>query len=289
MANIEVRDGDNTEKHLKATGAGTVGDPFIPEHLDTNSAAMLTALQIIDNIVSGSEAQVDVITLPALPTGTNNIGDVDIASIAAGDNNIGNVDIVTLPALAAGTNNIGDVDVLSIAAGNNNIGDVDIASITAGETHIGKVSAPDDVIDVTLSLDTSAYADLDVLADTQTVTGVARVNAGVVILESVTIIDEDDQKQGLTLVFLDTSNALGTENSAPNISDANARQILGWVRVTTADYIDLGGVAIACVRGLGLEMKAAAGTTSLFIGAISNGTGTYTASGLKLKLGFLRD
>lgn len=274
MANIEVRDGDNTEKHLKATGAGTVGDPFIPEHLDTNSAGMLAALQIIDNIVSGSEAQVDVLTLPALPAGTNNIGDVDVLSIAAGDNNIGNVDVVTLPALAAGTNNIGDVDVLTIAA---------------GENHIGKVSTPDDVIDVTFTLDTSAYADGDVLADTQSVASVARVNAGTVILVSVTVIDEDDQGMGLTLVFLDSNNALGTENNAPNISDANARQILGFVKITTSDYIDLGGVRIACIRGVGLEMKAAAGVTTLYVGAISNGTGTYTASGLKLKLGFLRN
>lgn len=41
---------------------------------------------------------------------------VQVSSIAAGDNNIGNVDVVTLPALAAGTNNIGDVDVLSVPA-----------------------------------------------------------------------------------------------------------------------------------------------------------------------------
>ncbi len=32
-----------------------------------------------------------------LPAGTQNIGDVDVATIAAGDNNIGNVDIVTTP------------------------------------------------------------------------------------------------------------------------------------------------------------------------------------------------
>lgn len=298
MANIEVRDGDNTEKHLKATGAGTIGDPFIPEHLDTNSAAMLTALQIIDNMISGSEAQVDVLTLPALPAGTNNIGDVDVLSIAAGDNNIGNVDIVTMPnvtigaAIPAGTNNIGDVDVLTLPAlpaGTNNIGDVDVLSIAAGETHIGQVGSNDDVIDVTLSLDTSAYADLDVLADTQSVSSVARVNAGVVILESITVIDEDDQKQGFTLIFLDTNNSLGTENSPPNISDANARQILGFVKILAADYVDLGGVSIACIRGIGLEMKAAAGVTTMYVGAILNGTGTYTASGIKLKLGFLRD
>ena len=50
----------------------------------------------------------------ALPTGTNaigklgansgvDIGDVDITSIAAGDNNIGNVDVVTLPNVTVGT------------------------------------------------------------------------------------------------------------------------------------------------------------------------------------------
>ena len=59
----------------------------------------------------------------ALPTGTNNIGDVDIASIAAGDNNIGNVDIVTMPnvTLAAGTNTnevVGDVAEDQPLAGN---------------------------------------------------------------------------------------------------------------------------------------------------------------------------
>jgi hypothetical protein len=40
----------------------------------------------------------------AIPAGTNNIGDVDIASIAAGDNNIGNVDIVTVPTDPFGAN-----------------------------------------------------------------------------------------------------------------------------------------------------------------------------------------
>ena len=45
-----------------------------------NLAGILTAVQIIDNIVSGSEAQCDI-----------------VAALPAGDNNIGNVDIVTVP------------------------------------------------------------------------------------------------------------------------------------------------------------------------------------------------
>jgi hypothetical protein len=68
----------------------------------------------------------------SLPAGTNNIGDVDIASIAAGDNNIGNVDVVTLPSIPAGTNNIGDVDVLSLPA------------TPAGTNLIGRVSGSDE-------------------------------------------------------------------------------------------------------------------------------------------------
>ena len=83
-------------------------------------------------------------TLAALPAGTNNIGDVDVATIAAGDTNIGNVDIVTIPntiiagmaTLPAGTNAIG-----KLAANNGvDIGDVDVKSVIpgTGSTSLGK-------------------------------------------------------------------------------------------------------------------------------------------------------
>ncbi len=55
--------------------------------LETNSAAIKTAVETIDNAISGSEMQVDIVA--SLPAGTNNIGDVDISSIAAGTNYIG--------------------------------------------------------------------------------------------------------------------------------------------------------------------------------------------------------
>ncbi|MBX3498105.1 MAG: hypothetical protein KF889_01575 [Alphaproteobacteria bacterium] len=79
-----------------------------------------------------TEVQVDVVG--ALPAGTNNIGDVDIASIAAGDNNIGNVDIASI---AAGDNNIGNVDVATLPA--DPLGANADAAATAGST--GSISA----------------------------------------------------------------------------------------------------------------------------------------------------
>jgi hypothetical protein len=91
---------DGTANDASA-GAGAVGTGTQRVTLASDDPAV-TALQILDNAISGSEMQVDVVA--ALPAGTNNIGDVDIASIAAGDNNIGNVDIVTVPSDPFGAN-----------------------------------------------------------------------------------------------------------------------------------------------------------------------------------------
>lgn len=60
-----------------------------------------TSLATIAGAVAGTEMQIDVLSIAA---GNNNIGDVDVASIAAGDNNIGNVDVVTVPTDPFGAN-----------------------------------------------------------------------------------------------------------------------------------------------------------------------------------------
>ncbi len=82
-----------------AAGAVAANTPRVTLASDDPAVA---SLQILDNAISGSEMQVDVVG--ALPAGTNNIGDVDVLTIAAGDNNIGNVDIVTVPADPFGAN-----------------------------------------------------------------------------------------------------------------------------------------------------------------------------------------
>lgn len=118
-----------------ADGAAVAGKPVLMGGQDgTNAQSIKTD--------SSGELQVDVLSIPALAAGTNNIGDVDVVtlpSLPSGTNNIGDVDVLTLPEFPAGTNNIGDVDVASIAAGDNNIGNVDVLSIAAGDNNIGDV------------------------------------------------------------------------------------------------------------------------------------------------------
>lgn len=140
-----------------------------------------------------------------------------------------------------------------------------------------------DVATVTFTLDTSAYASADLVADTQVIsTTLFDQNAGSIILDSITLLDEDDQKVALYFVFIQDSTSLGTENSAPNISDANARKVVGVVPVATGDYLDIGGCSVACVRNIGLTMKAAASSRALYVAIVNAaGTPTYTATGLQ--------
>ncbi len=158
----------------------------------------------------------------------------------------------------------------------------------AGRTKVNMVEERV-VLDVTPTCDTSAYTAGDVLFDTITCGTVARRNGDVVVLESVTILDEDDQTAAaMTLYFFDSNNSLGTINGAPNISDANARKLLGWVPVASGDWVDVGGAKIACVRGINLTMKTDAASQIIYVAATCAGTPTQTASGIKLKLAFKR-
>ncbi len=144
------------------------------------------------------------------------------------------------------------------------------------------------VVDLTLSLDTGgAYADGDVLAAAQELTNAVRQSGGTGILQSVLVVDQDDQGQALDIVISDATITLGTENSAVSISDADAAKILGVVEVTAADYVDLVNSQVANIRNIGMVIMP--DTTSLYISAVSRGTGTYTASGIVLRFGIIQD
>lgn len=146
------------------------------------------------------------------------------------------------------------------------------------------------LIDVTLTTDTSAYASADLIADTQEVAGAVATAGGYAKLESVAVLDEDDQGVAFDIFFMQNSTSFGTENSAPNISDANARSnVLAKVAIATADYFDFGGAKLASVANIGRIVKAASGSTSIYVAVVNGaGTPTYSATGLKLRLGFSR-
>ena len=182
----ESADGSGTERHLLCDSAGhlqvdvissssTTVNGTVTANLSATDNAVLddmasklnsikTAVEVLDNAISGSEMQVDVVgALPAgtnsigavtlgaaLPAGTNNIGDVDIASaLPAGDNNIGNVDIAS--ALPAGTNNIGVVTA-NLSATDNAVLDAIETTNNACQVLLGTIDADTNDIKTSVQL-----------------------------------------------------------------------------------------------------------------------------------------
>lgn len=246
MANLEVRDGDGSEAFIGATGTGTDGDPFVLRRESEQATH--------DDLNCNANMQ---------------IGDADVGA--------GN---------AVPVSDNGASLTVDIGAGTNNIGDVDILTIAAGETHIGQVAGHLAILEVTLSLNAAvAYADGDVLADSQEIASAVRTAAGAGLIKSIEVLDEDDQGIAFDVIFLDADVSLGTENVAVAVTDANARNILGRVEIAAGDFYDMGGCQIATKEGLDLAVKGVAASTSLYIAAVSRGAGTYTANGIRLRIG----
>jgi hypothetical protein len=164
-----------------------------------------------------------------------------------------------------------------------------LAALSFGNTAAAGGGAVGVNKNVVLSLDTNIYASGDVLADTQAVTGALASAGEVAILQSLQLTDKDDNTAaGIDLVFLSENVSLGTENSAPSITDTNAAKILGIVSVASGDFIDVGGAKVATKLNIGLQLSAPTGTT-VYVAAVTRGTPTQTGSGITLNLGLRQD
>ena len=169
------------------------------------------------------------------------------------------------------------------------VGLVDSAGNEIGAANPLPVSVPATrVFASDLTLDTSAYANGDVLGDLLEITSAVVSSAGTGSLLSVSVVDYDDQGQPFDILLFNQSIAVGVKNAAWAVSDAIMANFLGIIRVTSADYIDLGGNRVATVPAGAVGLQPNSGT-SIFVATISRGTGTYTANGLRLIFTIQRD
>ena len=167
------------------------------------------------------------------------------------------------------------------------IGDVDVTSIAAGETHIGSVGGETTVVTVVLSLHTDANVVNDVLAATQEVANAVRVNDGTGVIQSIVVQDDDDKAGDLDLIFFDANTSVGTESATCSMADNDT--ILGIKEVVEADYVDMINSQVAHFENVGIVIKGATGSTSIYMAAIARDTDTYTESGITVRLGILQD
>lgn len=146
-------------------------------------------------------------------------------------------------------------------------------------------------VDVTLSLDTNAYADNDVLAATQVIADAFRfVDIGSVCKHILVLNEDDTAASEMDVIFLGADVALGTENAAVSITDANARNIQWIENIAEAAYVDLinSKVGVKAINsGNGVCLVPISGTKNLAVAVILRTDAlTFTASGVRLRLCF---
>lgn len=155
--------------------------------------------------------------------------------------------------------------------------------------HIGAVTGYTHIVDVTLSAAAEAYTANDLVADTQEIVGAVRVAGGSGVINFVRLLDGDDQGAAMDLYFVGASDSWGTEGGAVAPTDAEAAEIFGSVSIAASEYTDLIASQEATKPNQNIPFKAPDGSTSIWVVAVTRGTPTYTASGLKLRLGIYLD
>lgn len=149
----------------------------------------------------------------------------------------------------------------------------------------------DDVIDVSPSVLAAEAADDDVIIATEEISNFYTNDARKAIIQSIVVIDEDDNGAAIELVFLNASGSVGNENAAYAPADAVLRTIVGTVLVESGDYSDAANGQTATKTSIGLMVKAGSTTSnSIYVAAVnrSGSAKTYTAAGLRFKIGILR-
>lgn len=141
-------------------------------------------------------------------------------------------------------------------------------------------------------LDTSAYADNDVLFNSVEIPNAMFASGRCGELISISGHDLSDQAIAMDLIFSKSELTLGTVNSAVTAANAaiTAAGFLGHVRIATTDYIDLvNGQGFTKLLSPALMIEAAAGSKSIWMAGVTRGgTPTYAAAGLVFNFGIRR-
>lgn len=148
-------------------------------------------------------------------------------------------------------------------------------------------ATPGEVVTATPVLDTAIHASGDTLFDRTLLANAVKANGERAILQSVTLVDKDDQGAAVDLFLLEADVLFGAVNAPPSITDANAVNVHFIGSIAAADWIDLGGNRVASLKGIGLMVKAGAASRDLWIAAVTRGTPTHTAAGIVVKAGFV--
>lgn len=172
--------------------------------------------------------------------------------------------------MVAGNALVGKVGIDQVTA---NANEVVVKSVTAGENHMGEVGGNGKSVTVTLTVTNGAYTLKDVAGGLITFANAVRGNGKHAIVNSIKL--DGVVANAYNLHFLNADLATPAADNAPfTLAAGDLTKLLGWVPIQASDYAAdaSAGFNMATVRNVGLQVKAAAGTTSIYAYLVAQAT-----------------
>jgi hypothetical protein len=154
-----------------------------------------------------------------------------------------------------------------------------------------------DVISVTPTISSgSTDADADILFDALEIPNAVAVDGGTSLLHSIGVFHKGDQTVSFDIIFFQVTQDLGTAGSgitwggSSETTNADNAVILGHTYVSS--WTDLIDVQVATKTNIGLALKAAEGTKSIYCAGICRGAASGdhgAATNIDIRFGIIKD
>ena len=151
-----------------------------------------------------------------------------------------------------------------------------------------------DLIDATLTTVAAAVANDEVISQGIEIENAVAVNGGTAIIQSIVLNSDDAEPPSLDLVFSqvqnDISSGLSETVGDDEDIDSLGASVLG--HVSLSNYTNLVDCVTATKLNVGLIIKAASGSKSIYVHAINRSGGNFTPTAvddLHLRLGVVKD
>ena len=151
------------------------------------------------------------------------------------------------------------------------------------------------MIEIELTTTAATHADGDVIAVSEEIANAVSVPGGTAIIQSIALLNTDDslESPAMDLVFCVDNTAIGSIGSAVTMTDADFINCVQGV-VNMSNWLTLRPSynEIATKTNVGLVVKAASNSKSIFVNVINNSGANYTPSAtsdLRLVLGIVKD
>lgn len=159
-------------------------------------------------------------------------------------------------------------------------------------THQLNTRGKTDVFTVTPACTSDQLHDGDVLAATAAITGFFLENDGLAKITDIQVTDIDNNGASIDVYLFNAATSLGALHAAGALNDAGMLTLLGYVVVTSSDYIqNFTDVAKSIYLDTSYGgwyiptwIKAGSSDDDLYLGIVGHGTPTFTASGLQLRI-----